>query len=131
MTLKSMSVAQLQDLRGKVEAAISEKVTERRQELQAELTKLGHIDGRSARKARRRPARTGRPAVPRSEGTLAHLGGPRPRAALAQRGAQIGEKDREFLDQIVGRMRMKRRCQTGLRVPRRDARGCTPDSVLN
>jgi DNA-binding protein H-NS len=53
MTLKSMSVAQLQDLRGKVEAAISEKVTERRQELQAELTKLGHIDGRPARKARR------------------------------------------------------------------------------
>jgi DNA-binding protein H-NS len=53
MALKSMSVAKLQDLRGKVEAAISEKVTERRQELQAELTKLGHIDGRSPRKARR------------------------------------------------------------------------------
>jgi DNA-binding protein H-NS len=53
MALKSMSVAKLQDLRGKVEAALAEKVTERRQELQAELTNLGRIDGHSARKARR------------------------------------------------------------------------------
>jgi hypothetical protein len=37
MALKSMSVAKLKDLRGKVDAAIAEKVAARRRELEAAL----------------------------------------------------------------------------------------------
>jgi DNA-binding protein H-NS len=52
-TLKTMSVPKLQDLKSKVEAAISEKVRARREELETELSKLdGHTSG----------ARRGRPA---------------------------------------------------------------------
>ena len=40
MALKSMPIAQLQDLKSKIEAAISAKVTERRRELEAQLSKL-------------------------------------------------------------------------------------------
>jgi hypothetical protein len=39
MALKSMSVAKLQDLKVKVDAAISEKVSARRREVEAELSK--------------------------------------------------------------------------------------------
>jgi DNA-binding protein H-NS len=53
MALKSMSIAKLQDLRAKVDAAIGEKVTTRRSELESELSKLeGHAGG----------GRRGRPA---------------------------------------------------------------------
>jgi DNA-binding protein H-NS len=53
MALKSMSVAKLQDLKSKVEAAIAEKIRTRRQELEAELSKLtSHVGG----------GRRGRPA---------------------------------------------------------------------
>jgi DNA-binding protein H-NS len=54
MALKSMSVAKLKDLREKVDAAIIEKVTARRHELEAELSGLALIDGRRATKAGRR-----------------------------------------------------------------------------
>jgi DNA-binding protein H-NS len=40
MALKTMSVAKLQALKSQVEAAISAKVTERRRELELELSKL-------------------------------------------------------------------------------------------
>jgi DNA-binding protein H-NS len=48
-TLKTMSVSKLQDLKSKVEAAISERVRTRRQELEAALSKLGGYSGRSGR----------------------------------------------------------------------------------
>jgi DNA-binding protein H-NS len=59
MALKSMSVAKLQDLRGKVDAAIAEKIIARRQELESELSKLERIDGRRGAKASRRGGRLG------------------------------------------------------------------------
>jgi DNA-binding protein H-NS len=53
MALNSMTVAKLRDLKSQVEAAISTKISERRQELESELSKLdGHTGG----------ARRGRPA---------------------------------------------------------------------
>jgi DNA-binding protein H-NS len=53
MALKSMSIAKLEDLKSKVEAAIAEKTRTRRQELEAELSKLtSHVGG----------GRRGRPA---------------------------------------------------------------------
>jgi DNA-binding protein H-NS len=51
MALKTMSVAKLQALKSQVEAAISAKVTERRRELETELSKLaGFAGGRKATK---------------------------------------------------------------------------------
>jgi DNA-binding protein H-NS len=52
MALKTMTIAKLRDLKSQVEAAISAKVSERRPELESELSKLdGHSGG----------ARRGRP----------------------------------------------------------------------
>jgi hypothetical protein len=49
MALKTMPIAKLQALKSQVEAAISAKVTERRRELESELSKLtGFIGGRRA-----------------------------------------------------------------------------------
>jgi DNA-binding protein H-NS len=45
MALKSMSIAKLQDLKAKVEAAISEKVGLRRHELESELSELDRYAG--------------------------------------------------------------------------------------
>jgi DNA-binding protein H-NS len=45
MALKTMPIAKLQALKSQVEAAISAKVTERRRELESELSKLGGISG--------------------------------------------------------------------------------------
>src|SRR5271167_388911 len=45
MALKTMSVDKLRDLSSKVEAAISAKVTERRRELETELSKLARFGG--------------------------------------------------------------------------------------
>jgi DNA-binding protein H-NS len=56
MALKSMSVAKLQDLKGKVEAAITAKVSERRHELETELPKLDRYTGE---RRRGRPAGRG------------------------------------------------------------------------
>jgi DNA-binding protein H-NS len=50
MALKSMPIAQLQDLKSKIEAAISAKVTERRRELEAQLSKLSGYRGGKATK---------------------------------------------------------------------------------
>jgi DNA-binding protein H-NS len=50
MALKSMSIAKLQDLKAKVDAAISEKVSSRREELEAEMSKLeGYTGARRGR----------------------------------------------------------------------------------
>jgi DNA-binding protein H-NS len=49
MALKSMSVAKLQDLKSQVEAAISEKVRARRQELESELSELAGYSGSGRR----------------------------------------------------------------------------------
>jgi DNA-binding protein H-NS len=58
MALKSMSIAKLQDLKAMVDAAISEKVSARRHELEAEMSKLdGYIGGGR----RGRPAGRGAP----------------------------------------------------------------------
>jgi len=46
MALKTMPIAKLQDLKSKVEAAITAKVSERRQELESELSKLAGFEGR-------------------------------------------------------------------------------------
>jgi DNA-binding protein H-NS len=45
MALKTMPIAKLQQLKSQVEAAISARVTERRRELESELSKLGGISG--------------------------------------------------------------------------------------
>jgi DNA-binding protein H-NS len=45
MALKTMPIAKLQDLKNKVEAAISEKVSQRRRELETELSKLARFGG--------------------------------------------------------------------------------------
>jgi DNA-binding protein H-NS len=58
MAPKSMSIAKLRDLQSQVEAAISTKVSERRQELESELLKL---DGHSGGARRGRPAGRGGP----------------------------------------------------------------------
>jgi hypothetical protein len=60
MALKSMSIAKLQDLKAKVDAAISEKVTTRRNELESELSKL---DGHAGGGRRGRPAGHGNPGA--------------------------------------------------------------------
>jgi DNA-binding protein H-NS len=57
MALKTMSIAKLQDLRGKVDAAIAEKITARRKELEAELSRLERADGHGSRKVGRRGQR--------------------------------------------------------------------------
>jgi DNA-binding protein H-NS len=51
MALKTMPIPKLQDLRAKVDAAIQEKVSSRRKELEAELSKLDGYTG-SARRGR-------------------------------------------------------------------------------
>jgi DNA-binding protein H-NS len=58
MALKSMSIAKLQELKAKVDAAIGEKVTARREELEAEMSKL---EGYAGRPRRGRPAGRGGP----------------------------------------------------------------------
>jgi DNA-binding protein H-NS len=50
MALKSMSVEKLQDLSSKVEAAIRQKLIERRHELESELSKLDRVGGDGRRK---------------------------------------------------------------------------------
>jgi DNA-binding protein H-NS len=49
MALKSMSVAKLMELKGKVEAAIADKVAERRNELEMELSELARHDSSTKR----------------------------------------------------------------------------------
>ena len=56
MALKTMSIAKLQDLKAKVDAAISEKVMTRRHELESELSQL---DGYAGAGRRGRPAGRG------------------------------------------------------------------------
>jgi DNA-binding protein H-NS len=46
MALTTMSVEGLRDLKGKVEAAINAKITERRHELESALSQLDRFDGR-------------------------------------------------------------------------------------
>ena len=58
MALKTMTIAKLRDLKSQVEAAISTKVSERRHELESELSKL---DGYSGGARRGRPAGRGGP----------------------------------------------------------------------
>jgi DNA-binding protein H-NS len=45
MALKTMPIAKLQDLKSKIEAAINAKVSERRRELETELSKLARFGG--------------------------------------------------------------------------------------
>jgi DNA-binding protein H-NS len=54
MALKTMPTAKLQQLKSQVEAAISAKVTERRRELESELSKLAGFggSGKAAKSAR-------------------------------------------------------------------------------
>jgi DNA-binding protein H-NS len=59
MAFKSMSIAKLQDLRGKVDAVIAEKISERRHELETELSKLERVDGQGSRKIGRRGGQRG------------------------------------------------------------------------
>ncbi len=49
MTLKTMSISKLQDLKSKVDAAIVQRVSERRHELESELSRLVQLDGRGGR----------------------------------------------------------------------------------
>jgi DNA-binding protein H-NS len=50
LALKTMPIAKLQALKSQVEAAISAKVTERRRELESELSKLAGFGGGEASK---------------------------------------------------------------------------------
>jgi DNA-binding protein H-NS len=45
MALKTMSIDKLRDMKGKIEAAINAKVSERRRELETELSKLARFGG--------------------------------------------------------------------------------------
>jgi hypothetical protein len=45
MSLKTMTVSKLKDLKRQVEAAIHTKVAERRHEIESELSKLSRLDG--------------------------------------------------------------------------------------
>jgi DNA-binding protein H-NS len=58
MALKTMTIAKLRDLKSHVEAAISRKISERRHELEYELSKL---DGHHGGTRRGRPAGRGGP----------------------------------------------------------------------
>jgi DNA-binding protein H-NS len=49
MALNSLSVAKLRDLRGKVDAAINEKIAARRGELETQLSELARHDPRVTR----------------------------------------------------------------------------------
>jgi hypothetical protein len=57
MSLKTMTVSKLQDLKRQVEAAIHAKVTERRHEIESELSKLSLLDGGGRGKVVRAAAR--------------------------------------------------------------------------
>jgi DNA-binding protein H-NS len=48
MALKTMSIDKLRDMKGKIEAAINVKVSERRRELETELSKLARFGGGKA-----------------------------------------------------------------------------------
>jgi DNA-binding protein H-NS len=64
MALKTMSIAKLRDLRGKVDAAIAQKITARRHELEAQLSGLERVDRHGSRKMGRRGDRFG-PVAPK------------------------------------------------------------------
>jgi hypothetical protein len=57
MSLKTMTVSKLKALKHQVEAAIRTKVTERRQEIESELSKLSRFDGGRSAKVVRAGAR--------------------------------------------------------------------------
>jgi hypothetical protein len=85
MALKTMPIAKLQALKSQVEAAISAKVTERRRELESELSKLGGISGGGKRG---KPAGHGRMGgggskIPQPGEPNRDLGRPWPQATLA------------------------------------------------
>jgi DNA-binding protein H-NS len=52
MALKTMPIAKLQDLKSKVEAAINAKMSERRRELETELSKLAQFGDRGGKAAK-------------------------------------------------------------------------------
>jgi hypothetical protein len=52
MALKTMPIAKLHDLKSKIDAAINAKVSERRRELEAQLSKLSGFAGRGAKATR-------------------------------------------------------------------------------
>jgi DNA-binding protein H-NS len=54
MALKTMSISKLQNLKAQVEAAIAEKISTRRHELESELSKLARHDGGKAKATRGR-----------------------------------------------------------------------------
>jgi DNA-binding protein H-NS len=64
MALKTMTVPKLQELKSQVEAAISAKVTERRRELELELSKLAGFGGRGKATKLGRGSRMG-PVAPK------------------------------------------------------------------
>jgi hypothetical protein len=57
MSLKSMTVSKLKDLKRQVESAIHAKVAERRREIESELLKLSRLDGSGRAKVVRAGAR--------------------------------------------------------------------------
>jgi hypothetical protein len=57
LSLKTMTVSKLKELKRQVEAAIHAKVTERRHEIESELSKLSRLDGDRRAKAVRARAR--------------------------------------------------------------------------
>jgi len=83
MALKTMSIAKLQDLKGKVEATISAKVSERRRELESELAKLTGFGGGGKATKLGKSGRMG-PVAPKYR----NLGRPWPQAAVVGRRHQ-------------------------------------------
>jgi hypothetical protein len=57
LSLKTMSESKLKVLKRQIEAAIHEKVTERRREIESELSKLSLLDDGKRRKVARAVAR--------------------------------------------------------------------------
>ena len=100
MALKTMPIAKLQNLKSQVEAAISAKVTERRRELEMELSKLAGFGGRgkATKFGRVRSHRAGGSQVPQPREPRGDLGRPRPQATLAYCGHQRRQKTGRLFD---------------------------------
>jgi DNA-binding protein H-NS len=64
MAVKTMSIAKLRHLRGKVDAAIEQKIATRRHELETELSRLERVGGHRSRRIGRRGGRFG-PVAPK------------------------------------------------------------------
>jgi hypothetical protein len=85
MALKTMSIDKLRDLKNKVDAAISTRISDRRRELESGLSKLSGFGGRgkAIKFGGRGWERAGGSKIPQPRELSRDLGGPWPQATLA------------------------------------------------